>query len=253
MLTGPDRLRQDPPRRAHRRAARPARRDHQLPRRPHQLRSRRPVPRRPAATSSGRTDPSPERSATGAICYLDEVVEARHDSLAILHSLTDHRRTLYLDRTGEAVVAPGRLHARVLVQPGVPQHAQGPEAVVPAAVRDARAGLPAARPRGRGARRRDRHRPRRRRAARALRDRDPQAPTRCFHLEPPSTRTLVTAAHLVAAGRRASSRPPRSASSGRSAPTAPSPTPSARWPSASLARRPTRTEPIAPMRRGTSR
>src|SRR5215471_20236015 len=42
----------------------------------------------------------------GAICYLDEVVEARHDSLAILHSLTDHRRSLYLDRAGEVVKAP---------------------------------------------------------------------------------------------------------------------------------------------------
>src|SRR5581483_1532671 len=42
----------------------------------------------------------------GAICYLDEVVEARHDSLAILHSLTDHRRALYLDRSGEVVKAP---------------------------------------------------------------------------------------------------------------------------------------------------
>src|SRR5215471_12890805 len=42
----------------------------------------------------------------GAICYLDEVVEARHDSLAVLHSLTDHRRTLYLDRAGEVVAAP---------------------------------------------------------------------------------------------------------------------------------------------------
>ena len=42
----------------------------------------------------------------GAICYLDEVVEARHDSLAILHSLTDHRRTLFLDRTGAAIEAP---------------------------------------------------------------------------------------------------------------------------------------------------
>lgn len=42
----------------------------------------------------------------GAICYLDEVVEARHDSLAVLHSLTDHRRTLYLDRAGENVQAP---------------------------------------------------------------------------------------------------------------------------------------------------
>src|SRR6516165_8398425 len=43
---------------------------------------------------------------SGAICYLDEVVEARHDSLAILHSLTDHRRTLYLDRAHEVVKAP---------------------------------------------------------------------------------------------------------------------------------------------------
>ena len=42
----------------------------------------------------------------GAICYLDEVVEARHDSLAILHSLTDHRRALYLDRAGAVVKAP---------------------------------------------------------------------------------------------------------------------------------------------------
>lgn len=42
----------------------------------------------------------------GVICYLDEVVEARHDSLAVLHSLTDHRRALYLDRAGEVVTAP---------------------------------------------------------------------------------------------------------------------------------------------------
>ncbi|MFF0497384.1 CbbQ/NirQ/NorQ/GpvN family protein [Nocardia aobensis] len=42
----------------------------------------------------------------GAICYLDEVVEARHDSLAILHSLTDHRRTLFLDRARRTLTAP---------------------------------------------------------------------------------------------------------------------------------------------------
>src|SRR4249919_3034839 len=42
----------------------------------------------------------------GAICYLDEVVEACHDSLAVLHSLTDHRRTLFLDRAGEVLPAP---------------------------------------------------------------------------------------------------------------------------------------------------
>jgi MoxR-like ATPase len=42
---------------------------------------------------------------TGAVCYLDEVIEARRDTLAVLHSLTDHRRSLYLDRTNERVSA----------------------------------------------------------------------------------------------------------------------------------------------------
>jgi MoxR-like ATPase len=41
----------------------------------------------------------------GAFCYLDEVIEARRDTLAFLHSLTDHRRSLYLDRTNERVRA----------------------------------------------------------------------------------------------------------------------------------------------------
>ena len=43
---------------------------------------------------------------TGAVCYLDEVIEARRDTLAALHSLADHRRTLYLERTNEEVSAP---------------------------------------------------------------------------------------------------------------------------------------------------
>jgi MoxR-like ATPase len=43
---------------------------------------------------------------TGAVCYLDEVAEARRDTLAVLHSLLDDRRALYLERTGETVVAP---------------------------------------------------------------------------------------------------------------------------------------------------
>jgi MoxR-like ATPase len=42
----------------------------------------------------------------GAVCYLDEVVEARRDSLAVLHSLADHRRRLFLERTGEVLAAP---------------------------------------------------------------------------------------------------------------------------------------------------
>jgi len=35
----------------------------------------------------------------GGICYLDEVVEARKDTTVIIHSLTDDRRILYLDKT----------------------------------------------------------------------------------------------------------------------------------------------------------
>jgi nitric oxide reductase NorQ protein len=42
----------------------------------------------------------------GGICYLDEVVEARKDVTVVLHPLTDDRRTLLLDRTGETLQAP---------------------------------------------------------------------------------------------------------------------------------------------------
>lgn len=41
----------------------------------------------------------------GAICYLDEVVEARKDTSVIIHSLTDDRRVLCLDKTGELIRA----------------------------------------------------------------------------------------------------------------------------------------------------
>ncbi len=36
----------------------------------------------------------------GGICYLDEIIEARKDTTVLLHSLTDHRRELYIERTG---------------------------------------------------------------------------------------------------------------------------------------------------------
>ena len=57
----------------------------------------------------------------------------------------------------------------------------------------------AARPRSRGVGRRDGHRPADRQAAGALRHRDRTA-DEAFHFEPPSTRVLVTAAQLIAAG-----------------------------------------------------
>jgi nitric oxide reductase NorQ protein len=44
----------------------------------------------------------------GAICYLDEVVEARQDSIVVIHPLTDHRCILPIDKTGELIeAAPG--------------------------------------------------------------------------------------------------------------------------------------------------
>jgi nitric oxide reductase NorQ protein len=41
----------------------------------------------------------------GAICYLDEIVEARNDAMVLIHSLTDHRRILPIDKTGEVIEA----------------------------------------------------------------------------------------------------------------------------------------------------
>ncbi len=41
----------------------------------------------------------------GGVCYLDEIVEARKDTTVIIHSLTDDRRQLYIDKTGELIRA----------------------------------------------------------------------------------------------------------------------------------------------------
>ena len=41
----------------------------------------------------------------GALCYLDEIVEARKDTTVLIHSLTDHRRVLPIDKTGELLRA----------------------------------------------------------------------------------------------------------------------------------------------------
>ncbi|MQF48973.1 CbbQ/NirQ/NorQ/GpvN family protein [SAR202 cluster bacterium AC-647-N09_OGT_505m] len=41
----------------------------------------------------------------GAICYLDEVVEARKDTTVLIHPLTDHRRLLPIDKLGQVLQA----------------------------------------------------------------------------------------------------------------------------------------------------
>jgi nitric oxide reductase NorQ protein len=136
---------------------------------------------------------------SGAICYLDEVVEARNDSLAILHSLTDHRRALYLDRADEVVQAPEDF---MLVCSYNPAYRSSLKDLKPsfrqrfvtiamtylpddreAAVIVAEAGVP--------------HAVAQRlvRCAVAIRTADA-----AFHFEPPSTRVLITAAQLIAVG-----------------------------------------------------
>ncbi len=41
----------------------------------------------------------------GAICYLDEIVEARNDTIVLIHPLTDHRRILPVEKKGETLHA----------------------------------------------------------------------------------------------------------------------------------------------------
>jgi nitric oxide reductase NorQ protein len=54
----------------------------------------------------------------GAICYLDEVVEARKDTTVVLHPLTDDRRILPIERTGEILHAPPEFMLVVSYNPG---------------------------------------------------------------------------------------------------------------------------------------
>jgi MoxR-like ATPase len=135
----------------------------------------------------------------GAICYLDEVVEARHDSLAILHSLTDHRRTLYLDRAGEVVTAPDTF---MLVCSYNPAYRSSLKELKPSFrqrfVTVAMSYLPPD------------HEADVLIAEAAIDPAIAQRLVKCatnirnadvvFHFEPPSTRVLVTAAKLIAAG-----------------------------------------------------
>jgi len=54
----------------------------------------------------------------GAICYLDEIVEARQDTMVVIHSLTDHRRELSLDKKGELIKAHKDFQLVISYNPG---------------------------------------------------------------------------------------------------------------------------------------
>ncbi len=61
----------------------------------------------------------------GGICYLDEVVEARKDTTVVLHPLSDDRRILPLERTGELLEAPDDFMLVVSYNPGYQNFLKG--------------------------------------------------------------------------------------------------------------------------------
>jgi nitric oxide reductase NorQ protein len=54
----------------------------------------------------------------GGICYLDEIVEARSDATVAVHSLTDHRRQLFVERLDETLAAPPSFMLVISYNPG---------------------------------------------------------------------------------------------------------------------------------------
>ncbi len=61
----------------------------------------------------------------GGICYLDEVVEARKDTTVVLHPLSDDRRILPIERTGEILQAPPEFMLVVSYNPGYQNFLKG--------------------------------------------------------------------------------------------------------------------------------
>src|SRR5215218_9725284 len=54
----------------------------------------------------------------GAICYLDEVVEARKDTTVVIHPLADERRVLPMEKRGELLQAPPEFMLALSYNPG---------------------------------------------------------------------------------------------------------------------------------------
>lgn len=55
---------------------------------------------------------------SGGICYLDEVVEARKDTIVLIHPLADHRRSLYIEKKGEMLEASDNFMLVISYNPG---------------------------------------------------------------------------------------------------------------------------------------
>ena len=55
---------------------------------------------------------------SGALCYLDEIVEARKDTTVVIHPLADDRRMLPIEKTGEVLPAPAEFGLSISYNPG---------------------------------------------------------------------------------------------------------------------------------------
>ena len=149
--------------------------------------------------TSWQDGPLTEAVRAGAIAYLDEVVEARQDTVVVLHPLADDRRLLPLERAGELVEAHPDFQLVISYNPGYQSLAKElkpstrqrfvaielglPPPEVEAEIVAAEAGVPQSI------------------AAALVRVAERVRPLRDRGLaEAPSTRLLVHAARLVAAG-----------------------------------------------------
>ncbi len=54
----------------------------------------------------------------GAICYLDEIVEARKDTMVVIHPLADDRRVLPIEKLGEVIEATADFCLTISYNPG---------------------------------------------------------------------------------------------------------------------------------------
>jgi len=55
---------------------------------------------------------------SGAICYLDEIVEARKDTMVVIHPLADDRRALPIEKLGEMIEATDEFCLAISYNPG---------------------------------------------------------------------------------------------------------------------------------------
>jgi nitric oxide reductase NorQ protein len=73
---------------------------------------------RPVSVTRDADGPLTRAVKAGAICYLDEIVEARKDTTVLIHPLTDHRRLLPIEKLGQIVEAKDGFLLVISYNPG---------------------------------------------------------------------------------------------------------------------------------------